>query len=183
MSTRHLILGETVDYITGRKIVDTVDERARQKIAEFLVKKKGYLKNEIEVRRTIPLMVDGNRAETKVDFIIRINGQAFAVIIFGPGSLVTRERSTLASARLVEKYEIPFAMITNGKEAEIMETKSGRVIARGLEAFFSKKMAAEKIKTLIFEKVSAKRLEKEKRILYAYDVLSEKECREYACGL
>ncbi len=183
MSTHHLILGETVDYITGRTIVDTHDERSRQKIARFLVEEKGYSKEDIEVRREIPLDVDGNRATSKVDFVLRLDGKAFAIIIFGPGSLVTRERSTLAAARLLEDYEVPFAVVTNGEDAEVMETRSGRVIAEGLEAIPSKEEALERIRMLNLEKVSEKRLEKEKRILYVFDVLAERECDEFTCTL
>lgn len=183
MSTHHLILGETVDYITGQTIVDTHDERARQKIARFLVEEKGYSKDDIEVRQEIELTVDGSRGTTRVDFLIRLSGKAFAVVIFGPGSLVSRERSTLAAARLIENYAVPFAVVTNGKDAEVMETESGQVIAEGLEAMPSKQEALEKIATLTFEKLPEKRLEKERRILYAFDVLAERECDEFTCSL
>jgi len=183
VSTHHLILGETVDYITGRTIVDTHDERVRQKIARFMVEEKGYSKKDIEVGREIPLNVDGDRGTVRVDFVIRIDGKALAIIIFGPGSLVTRERSTLAAARLIESYAVPFAVVTNGEDAEVMETKSGHVIAQGLEAVPSKQEAVERIRTLTFEKVPGKRLEKEKRILYVFDVLAERECDEFTCSL
>jgi predicted type IV restriction endonuclease len=183
VSTHHLILGETVDFITGETIVDTHDERARQKIARFLVEEKGYSKDDIQVRGEIPLNVDGNRATSRVDFVIRLDGRAFAIIIFGPGSLVTRERSTLAAARLVESYAVPFAVVTNGKDAEVLETRSGHVIAEGLEAIPSKGEALERIRTLTFEKVPENRLEKEERILYVFDVLAERECDEFTCSL
>lgn len=183
MSTHHLILGETIDYITGKTIVDTHDERARQKVARFLVEEKGYSKEDIEVRREIPLDIDGNRGTSKVDFVLRLDGKAFAIIIFGPGSLVTRERSTLAAARLIEDYEVPFAVVTNGKDAEVLETRSSRVVAEGLEAIPSKEEALEIIPTLSFEKVPEKRLEKEKRLLYVLDVLAERECDEFTCTL
>ncbi len=183
MSTHHLILGETIDYITGRTIIDTHDERARQKIARFLVEEKGYSKDDIEVRREIPLNVDGNRATAKVDFVIRLDGRVFAIVIFGPGSLVTRERSTLAAARLIESYAVPFAVVTNGEGAQVLETKSGRLIAEGLEAIPSKGEALERMRTLTFEKVPEKRLEKEERILYVFDVLAERECDEFTCSL
>ena len=183
MSTHHLILGETIDYITGQTIVDTDDERARQKVARFLVEEKGYSKEDIKVRREIPLNIDGNRATSKVDFVLRLDGKAFAIIIFGPGSLVSRERSTLAAARLVESYEVPFAVVTNGEAAEVLETRSGRVIAEGLEAIPSKEEALERIGALTLEKVPEKRLEKEERILYVFDVLAERECDEFTCTL
>jgi len=183
VSTHHLILGKTVDFITGQSIADTHDERARQKIARLLVEDKGYLKGDIEVRRKIPLTVDGKSATARVDFIIRLKGRAFAVIIFGPGSLVSRERSTLAAARLVEPYEVPFAVVTNGQDAEVLETQSGRVIAEGLDAIPSKEEALERIGALTFEGLSEKRLEKEQRILYVFDVLAERECDEFTCSL
>lgn len=183
MSTHHLILGETVDYITGQTIVDTHDERARQRIARFLVEEKGYSKDDIDVRRKIELTVDGNKGTSRVDFVIRIAGRAFAVVIFGPGSLVTRERSALAAARLIEDYAVPFAVVTNGEDAEVLETRPGRVIAEGLEGIPSKEEALEKIRGLTFEKLPAERLEKERRILYVFDVLAERECDEFTCSL
>lgn len=183
MPTHHLILGKTVDFITGRTILDTHDERARQKIARFLVEEKGYSRDDIQVRREILLNVDGNKGAARVDFVIRVNGKAFAIIIFGPGSLVSRERSTVAAARLVENYEVPFAIVTNGKDAEVLETKSGHVIAEGLKAIPSKEEALERIQTLTFEKVPEKKLEKEKRILYTFDVLAQRECDEFTCDL
>jgi hypothetical protein len=178
-----LILGKIVDFITGQQIVDTHDERARQKIARFLVENKGYPKEDIDPRRGIPLSVDGNRATARVDFVIRVEGKAFAIIIFGPGSLVSRERSALAAARLVERYEVPFAVVTNGKDAELLETRSGRVIAEGLDAIPSKEEALEKIGALTFQELPAKRLEKEQRILYVFDVLAKRECDEFTCSL
>jgi len=181
MSGHHLIYGKCIDYITGHLVEDTDDERARQKIARFLIKDKGYLKTDIQVRRKISLLVDGNQAETTVDFIIRIHGKSFAVVIFGPGSIVTRERSTLASARLVEHYEVPYAIITNGKDAEVMETQSGRVIAKGLHAILHKTEAKKKAANHMYQTVCENRKEKEKRILYVYEVLAEKECNEFKC--
>jgi hypothetical protein len=183
VAAHRLVLGQTVDYITGQEIVETHDERERQKIARFLVEDKGYPKDEIEVRKEIPLNVDGNKGISRVDFVVRLAGKALAVVIFGPGSLVTRERSALAAARLIEGYTVPFAVVTNGKDAEVLETASGKVIGQGLDAVPSKEEALGKIPTLAFEKLSEDRLEKEKRILYAFDVLSERECDEYTCSL
>ncbi len=177
---RPVTLGKIVDFITGQTIVDTLDERERQKIARFLVEDKGYLKDDIEVQRQIELTLDRNRATCRVDFVIRVAGKAFAIIIFGPGSLVSRERPALAVARLIESYAVPFAIVTNGKDAEVLETESGKVLAEGLEAIPSRQEALAKMSAFAFEKVPEDRLEKEKRILFAFDVLARREC---ACGL
>ena len=182
MSTEHLILGETKDFITGKTITDTHDERARQKIARFLVEKKGYEKGDIEIQRKIPLLVDGKKAFAKLDFVVKVEGKVFAVIKFGPGSMVTRQRPTLAAARLVEDYEVPLAVITNGQDAEIMETKSGKVIGRGLESIWSKTETQDRVGRMTFEKIEEHRLEKEQRILYVFEVLADKECDDFVCS-
>jgi len=183
VSTEHLILGKIVDFITGKTIIDTHDERARQKIARLLVNKKGYLKEDIETQRKIVFVVDGEEAIVKVDFVVRVKGKAFAVVIFGPGSLVTRERSTLAAARLVELYAVPYAVITNGKNAELLETRSGEVISLGLEAIPTKDEALKLMDAVEFERLSDDQLTKEKRILLAFEVLAERECNEFTCSL
>jgi len=183
MCAHELILGEMVDFITGETLVDTIDERARQEVAHFLVEKKGYLKNDIEVRKPITLDIDGNSGTFRVNFVARLKGKAFMIIIFGPGSLVSRERPALAAARLVEDYEVPFTVVTNGKGAEVLETKTGEVIAEGLESIPSKEEALQKLRTITFETLSEERLSKERRILYAFEVLAQRECDEFTCSL
>ena len=56
------------------------------------------------------------------------------VIRFGPGSLVSRERPTLAISRLIEPYQVPLAVVTNGQDAEVLDGETGRVVGRGLAA-------------------------------------------------
>lgn len=46
--SHHLIYGALKDFITGDEILDTDDERFRQKIARFLVEKKGWSKHDIK---------------------------------------------------------------------------------------------------------------------------------------
>ena len=183
MCAHELILGKTTDFITGETLVDTIDERARQEVAHFLVETKGYLKNDIEVRRRVTLDVDGNRGTFNVDFVVRLEGKAFMIVIFGPGSLVSRERPAVAAARLVEDYEVPFTVVTNGKDAEVLETKSGKVIAEGLESIPFKEEALQKLNTIEFETLSEERLIREERILYAFEVLAKRECDEFTCSL
>jgi hypothetical protein len=183
MSTEHLILGSTRDFITGEIIADTHDERARQKIARLLVNDKGFSKDDVGVRRKIPLKVDGVAATVTVDFVLQVREVFFALIIFGPGSLVSRERPALAAARLLESYVIPYAVVTNGQDAAIMQTATGTVVAEGLAGIPSKDHAAAWMQGLDLQRLSESRLEKERRILFAFDVLAEKECDEYTCRL
>ena len=183
MCADQVVLGETEDFVTGETLVDTLDERATQKIARFLVEKKGYLKDEIEVRRQITLAVAGKTGTFKVHFMIRVAGRAFMIVIFGPGSLVSRERPAVAAARLIEGYEVPFAVVTNGEGAEVLETRSGKVIGEGLQSIPSRDEALKTLQRITFEVIPEERLDRERRILYAFEVLAKCECDEYTCSL
>ena len=183
MCAHELVLGETTDFITGETLIDTIDERARQKIARFLVEEKGFSRDEILVRQPIRIEVNGETGVFKVDFLVKLEGRAFMVVVFGPGSLVTRERSAIAAARLIEKYEVPLSIVTNGRSAEVLETKSGTVIAEGLESIPSRADVSNKFGTVTFEPLPEKRLAKERRILYAFEVLAKRECDEFTCSL
>ena len=101
MNGHHLILGQLSDFITGRTLNDTHDERYRQKIARLLVERKGYLKNDIETRKDLLVEAGDKRAIVKIDFLINLSGRTCMIIKYGPGSLITRRRPALAAARLL----------------------------------------------------------------------------------
>ncbi|MEE9566162.1 MAG: hypothetical protein V3W17_01555, partial [Desulfobacteria bacterium] len=71
----------------------------------------------------------------------------------------------------------------NGQGAEVLETRSGEVIAEGLENIPSKAEALQRLPTVRFETLTKERLAKEERILYAFEVLAERECDEFTCNL
>jgi hypothetical protein len=183
MGTGHLILGDTFDYITGRVVPDTHDERIRQAIAKLLVDVKGFDKNDIVVRQQLALTVDQMTGFIHVDFTIQMKDKTCMMIMYGPGSLVTRQRPTLAAARLFRDYVIPFAVITNGKGAIVMDTASGKNIAEGLAAIPSKQQLLEKTNHMDYLRISENQREKEKRILFVMDVLTHQECSDYTCSL
>jgi hypothetical protein len=183
MSGHHLILGTLSDLITGEVLDDTLDERYRQKIAGLLVNHKGYLRSEIEPRRELRLQADERRAVIKVDFVVRAAGRAAMVIRFGPGSLVSRERPALAISRLVEAYQIPVVVVTNGEDAEIMDGASGKVFDRGLAALPSKTQLAEKLTGATFSAISPERAAMESRIAYCYEVDGACPCDDTICRL
>jgi hypothetical protein len=157
------------DFITGQVFIDTDDERIRQGIERFLVEEKGYSKKDIEVDREFDVVIGKEINRSKVDLVVNIEEKIFMVIKCARGSLVSREREVLSCARILDVYQIPFAVITNGQDAEIIETISGEIIGCGLEAIPSKTQALEAIKKIEFKKLQDERIEKEKRIFLAFD--------------
>lgn len=170
MSDHHLIMGELTDLITGETLPDTHDERYRQKLGRLLVEHKRFVKQEIETRRELPLVAGEASATIKVDFIVRIDNRAGMIVQYGPGSLVTRERPTLAMSRLIEPYQIEMVVVSNGEDAEILDGRSAEIIARGLDAIPSRTELEQWLKSRDRIPIAPERARIESRIAFAYEI-------------
>lgn len=170
--SHHMIYGETTDFVTGEMITDTDDERYRQQLARLLVEEKGYRKQDLEVRLKIETLFAGQFVVSKIDLIARLDGRRTMVIRYGPGSLVTRERPALAAARVLDREQvIPLTVVTNGIDAEILDTETGKVTATGLAAIPDRQQLGElAARKDILPGLDEDRREKELRILNAFDV-------------
>ncbi|MCF8067178.1 MAG: type I restriction enzyme HsdR N-terminal domain-containing protein [Desulfobacterales bacterium] len=183
MDGHHLILGKLTDIITGEILNDTHDERYRQKIAGLLINGKGYERHDIVPRSRIMAVAGEKKAMLHIDFLVGPMGTKGMIIQYGPGSLVTRHRSVLAMSRLVEPYQIPVVVVTNGIDADILSGSTCNVVSHGLETIPSKKELADLIRKNELKKVSAKRVELESRILYTYEVDGACPCDDTICRL
>ena len=181
MNGHHLILGELEDFITGKVLKDTHDERYRQQIARRLVNQKGYAKTDIESRKPLTVMAGDKKAILKIDFTITLDGQVAMVIKYGPGSLVTRRRAALAISRLIAPYQVPVAVITNGVDAEILNGLTGDLIDTGLEAIPSRQDLISRAAGQTLKPITEYRAEMESRILYCYEVDDSCECDDDIC--
>jgi hypothetical protein len=183
MAGHHLILGKLTDFLTGEELDDTLDERYRQSIARWLVAPKGYALWEIEPRRDLLLQAGQRRAVIKIDFVVRVAGRVGMVIRFGPGSLVSRQRPTLAVSRLLEAYQVPIAVVTNGQDAEVLAAESGNILGRGLVSIPSRSELLERVQTDAFEAIPPQRALMEARIAYFYEVDGACPCDDTICRL
>ena len=171
--SHHMIYGSLVDFVTGEPLVDTDDERYRQKLARLLVAEKGFAKGELEMRRRIETLFARQFVVSKVDIVVSIAGQRIMVVRYGPGSLITRERPAIAAARvLAESQLIPLAVVTNGEDAELLDARTGKLLGTGLEAIPTREAVLTMLPGLDFSPVAPQRREPELRILNAFDVES-----------
>lgn len=170
--SHHYIYGTCVDYITGETIVDTDDERCRQELAKLLVEKKGYAKSDLEPRLCVETLYNGQFVASTIDITARVDDKRFMVLRFGPGSIVTRERPAIAAARVLEPlYQIPLAVVTNSRDAVVLDTYTGKVIRQGLDNIPDKREAEALVKSLRFDLFDdEKKRDRERRILNAYDI-------------
>lgn len=140
----HFVYGTLKDYLTGEELPDTDDERFRQALARLLVEEQGFSKQEIKPRLTIETLFGTTFVRSVIDLTVSVNDQRLFVLRYGPGSLVTREKPALAAARVLDKdCCIPLAVVTNGKNAELLETRSGKVLATGMAAIPSRAQAEQ----------------------------------------
>lgn len=170
--THHIVYGTLSDYLTGEELVDTDDERTRQDLARMMVEEKGYAKTDLEPRRAIETLFATQFVRSTITLTVSLDGRRIMVIRYAPGSLVSRERSAIAAARMLEEdYQIPLAVVTNGRDAELLDTGNGQVLASGMDAIPNYQKARELFPTLVFRaRLDEKKRERELRILNAFDV-------------
>ncbi len=170
--SHHLVYGTLNDYLTGEELVDTDDERIRQQISRLMVEELGYQRNDLKPRLCIETLFTRNFVKSTIDLTVELDQKQVMIIRYGPGSLVSRERSALAAARVLnEEYRIPLAVVTNGRDALLLDTITTKAIGQGMQAIPDRQHALEMLPKLIFlpPQDEEKRL-REKRILNAFDL-------------
>ena len=85
------------------------------------------------------------------------------------GSLGSWEREILAAARLLDTYQIPLAVVSDGKSAIVLDTITGKKLGEGLQFIPTKDEARKKMGALTRQPLSADRVEREKLIYRSYD--------------
>ena len=183
MDGHHLILGELIDYLTGNVLPDTHDERYRQNIVRLLIETLGYEKPEIIARRQLIVSAGDKKARIPIDFSVASGDKIGMLIKYGPGSLTTRHTPALAMARLVADYQVPIVVVTNGEDAEILDTVSEKVIARGIDQIPNRARLAGIVSGYGFTPISKKKREMATRIVYCYEIDGACPCDTTVCRL
>ncbi len=170
--SHHLIYGTLNDFLTGEELTDTDDERLRQDLSRMMVVEKGFAKKELHPRRYIETLFARCFVRSTIELTIRLDGKDILVLRYGPGSLVSRERSAIAAARVLNPdYEIPLAVVTNGRDAELLDTSTGKILGYGLHSIPDRATAETMLALLVFQPPRKdQRRERELRILNAFDV-------------
>jgi len=162
------------DFITGNKIPNVGAEENRQMFVQFLVKEKGFSKEDIEVDVDIEMTVAGETYRSQIDLIVSVDGGAtrFMAVKCAAASLGSREREILAASRLLAENQLPFSVVSDGKAAIVLDTVSGKKLGEGLNAIPAKGEVREKLKTLQFRPFPKEKLEREKLIFRSYDSMN-----------
>lgn len=168
----HLIYGTLSDYLTGEELTDTDDERIRQDLAKLMVEEKGYDREQLQTRLKIETLFAKCFVTSTIELTVSLRQKQFMIIRYGPGSLVSRERAAIAAARVINaEYCIPLAVVTNGRDAELLDTRTGKILGYGVNSIPDRDTACEMLPKLEFlPPLDPERRERELRILNAFDV-------------
>jgi hypothetical protein len=165
--------GQTlVDFVTGKEVPDIGSEANRQAVERVLVEKKGFSKKDIEVNVPITLELAGETYRSRVDLMVCVEGKRMLAVKCAAGSLGSREREILAAARISDTYQIPYAMVSDGKTALLFDTVSGKKIGEGLQQVPSKQTMSAYYRQTEFIPFPKERLAREKLIFRSYDSMN-----------
>ena len=163
------IIKETVrDFLTGRLLPYSDDEYIRQDLEHLLLEDKGFPVETIKINHLFGFELDGESHQIQLDLLVYVEDRPYMTVKCSRGSLVTREREALAASRLACEAPVPFTVVTNGEDAEVLDTGTGRVIGLGLAAIPDASKAKAESTDLPYRSLPKEKLEKERRIILAY---------------
>ncbi len=142
----------------------------RERVYEFLIKKKGYLEDDIEIDAPFDVETSRQKESCSVDFIVRAGGKRIVAIKCAVSALESVERHVLAFGRAAADVMIPFSVVTRSDYSRVLRTENGELISEDLSAI-PDKSSAMRIADAELAKLSPEKAEKERRILLAFNVI------------
>jgi hypothetical protein len=138
-------------------------------VYEILTKEKGFHPEDIQIDPQFVLILSTCEASVGIDFVINVEGTSFMVIRCVSSGIESWERYVIAFARAIKDYQIPFAVITDGEKAKVFDIFNGSFTQESARELFTRQEADSLMKNFQRIPCPGKRLEKEKRIIYAFE--------------
>ena len=161
-----------IDFITGEAVPHVGPEINRQQVERYLVETKGYRREEIVVDAPIALEIDGTNYRSTVDLVVRIGDRPLMAVKCAAGSLGSREREIVSAARLFSASPLPLAIVSDGRDAIVLDVGSGKKQGSGLSAIPSRDEAVAMAQSAPMPPVPAERLHREKLVFRSYDSMN-----------
>jgi hypothetical protein len=159
------------DFITGGEVPNVGSEDNRQTVERYLVEQKGFDKTDVEVDAAIEFKVAGDIYQSQIDLAVSVNGLRMMVIKCAAGSLGSCEREIVAAARILEAdYQVPYAIVSDGKDSMIIETVTGTTKAAGMASIPDKNELKQVFDKFKKEALPEKRCHKERLIFRTYNM-------------
>lgn len=171
---RKQLLGKRVEM--EEHLSDLGMSQVQQRLIEFLISEKGYSEKDMEVNKEFSVHISDGPSDVsfnvKADIVLKLNDVRFFIVKCVMSSMESWERHSAAFCRVVESYQVPYAVVTDGEDARVIDAVSGKLLSLGLDSIPSRDEAQELIKKTVFTPFPKERCEKEKRILHAFDAIT-----------
>ncbi|MCK9420402.1 MAG: type I restriction enzyme HsdR N-terminal domain-containing protein [Nitrospirae bacterium] len=173
MEDESVIREKKIQSILEQELEDgeSLAAEARKVVSYLLVEKKGYLPEDIEKRVVFEVKLGQETMYSSVDFLISISGKKAMVIKCAAGSLDSRERQAVAIARLIGSPPVPIAVVADPVNVEVLDVATGKVVGEGFGAIPVRDRIIRMLSESSSQPLPLDRIEKEKRILLAFDAI------------
>ncbi len=145
---------------------------ARKAVEYLLLEKKGYQRDEVRKNVVFDVVLGKETVCSSVDFLVTIEGRKAMAIKCSSGSLSSRERQAVAAARILDSPPVPIAVVADPVNAEVLDTTTGKVVGEGFGAIPIRDHLVKLLSERTPVPLSPERIEKEKRILLAFDAIA-----------
>ncbi len=142
--------------------------RIRDKVVQTL-KQLGYDGDAMKLDQSFVLAGEGDdELVIPIEILVHLGGKPALLVKCVRGNMATRERPSLALARLHEDGPIPFSSVTTEGEAVVFDTLTGKTVGRGYRAFPRPEEAEQRLQEAAGFQVPPDQKERERRILRTY---------------
>lgn len=144
---------------------------ARRMVEYLLLEKKGYVPADIRKGLAFEIDLGAETAWSAADFLVSVDGRTGMLIKCAAGSLDSRQRQAIAAARVIESPPVPVAVVADPVNAVVLDAATGKVTGEGFGAIPVKEQLGRILENTERKPIQPERLEKEKRILLAFDAI------------
>jgi hypothetical protein len=170
---RNIPRDEKIRAILAQEIQDgaTLASETRRIVGYLLHEKKGYAREDIRKDHVFEVILGQEITSSRVDFLVSVDGKPAMVIKCASGSLDSRQRQAIAAARVVTSPPVPIAVVADPETAAVLDVMTGKVIGDGYGAIPVKDQMRGRLAVQDTGHITPERMEKEKRILLAFDAI------------
>ncbi len=164
-----------------KKILTILDQEARtgEEVAAavrgfaegLLLDHKGYGRDEVRTQVSFDVHVGRERLHSVMDILVTLEGRPAMVIKCAPGALDSRERHAVAAARTMTATPVPIAVVMDPVTAVVLDSADGKVLGEGFGSIPTRELLAGVLGSRPPAPLAPEKVEREKRILLAFDAV------------
>jgi hypothetical protein len=144
----------------------------QRSVVAFLLSRKGYSPEEMDLGKVFSINLPEGQFPVTADIIVTIEGRPFLYVKCAMSSIESWERHSFAFCRIAGPSQIPYALVTDGETARLLDIMNCSSSVGGFEIIPSRDEAVLLLKDIPAASYPPEKTEREKRILHAFDAIT-----------